>query len=154
MTVLTRHDMTNIETGMAVAKRLGRRLGPLHHWPEVPLVLRAFDRALRLWCLAQCFGFVNACSTVESAAPWFICAAIGLQVIDTFFGGQTLAPVRRRHECDVGGSELDGLAYVRPVHDTSGSIADHSTQGEAIELHPRRGHRFLRADDTAYSVGP
>ena len=40
VTVLTRDDMVNIETGIVLAAMLGRRLAPLHHWPDVPLVLR------------------------------------------------------------------------------------------------------------------
>lgn len=148
ITVLTHDDMINIETGMVLAKRLGRRLAPMHHRPDVPLVLRVFDRALG-FALAQRFGFVNARSTVELAAPWFIGAAIGLDVLDTFSVGQ--------HSFVVGAmsvapeSELDGLhlyelsTYVRVIAITRAN--------QEVELHPRRNAQ-LRAADTAYVVGP
>jgi Trk K+ transport system NAD-binding subunit len=148
ITVLTHDDMINIETGMVLAKRLGRRLAPMHHRPNVPLVLRVFDRALG-FALAQRLGFVNARSTVELAAPWFIGAAIGLDVLDTFSVGQ--------HSFVVGAmsvapdSELDGLhlyelsTYVRVIAITR--------TNQEVELHPRRNAQ-LRAADTAYVVGP
>lgn len=148
ITVLTGDDMTNIETGMVLARKLGRRLAPLHRWPEVPLVLRVFDRALG-FALAKRFGFVNARSTVELAAPWFIGAAIGLDVLDTFSVGQ--------HSFVVGamsvapGSELDGLhLYQLSARVTVIAIR---RPDEAVELHPRRNVQ-LRAADTAYVVGP
>jgi Trk K+ transport system NAD-binding subunit len=146
--VLTRDDMTNIETGMVLAKKLGRRLAPMHHWPEVPLVLRVFDRALG-FALAQRFGFVNARSTVELTAPWFIGAAIGLDVLDTFSVGQ--------HSFVVGamsvapGSELDGLHMYELS--TQIRVIAITRPDEAVELHPRR-NSHLRAHDTAYVVGP
>lgn len=146
--VLTRDDMTNIETGMVLAKKLGRRLAPMHHWPQVPLVLRVFDRALG-FALAQRLGFVNARSTVELAAPWFIGAAIGLDVLDTFSVGQ--------HSFVVGAmsvardSELDGLhMYELSTHVRIIAI---TRPGDDVQLHPRRDAQ-LRADDTVYVVGP
>ena len=104
--VLTRDDMINIETGIVLAEIHGRRVGPMHHWPAVPLVLRIFDRALG-FAVAQRFGFVNARSTVELAAPWFIGAAVGLQVLDTFSVGQRCYVVGAMRVAP--GSELDGL---------------------------------------------
>ncbi|GLE53079.1 NAD-binding protein [Mycobacterium montefiorense] len=146
--VLTRDDMTNVETGMVLAKKLGRRLAPMHHWPQVPLVLRVFDRALG-FALAQRLGFVNARSTVELAAPWFIGAAIGLDVLDTFSVGQ--------HSFVVGAmsvaadSELDGLhMYELSTHVRVIAI---TRPDDELQLHPRRNAQ-LRAEDTAYIVGP
>ena len=111
-------------------------------------MLRVYDRALGA-AVAQRFGFEYVRSTVELATPWFIGAAMGLQVLGTF-------SVRQRSFM-VGGvrvescSELDGMRMV-----------DLSTQtrviaivrgGEAVKSHPRRDTRLI-AGDTAYLVGP
>jgi Trk K+ transport system NAD-binding subunit len=136
--VLTANDMVNIETGIVLRE----------HAPDKTVVLRVYDRILGA-AVAQRFGFENVRSTVELAAPWFIGAALGLQVFGTFSVGQ--------HSFMVGGvrvepgSELDGVR-----------MADLSTQtrviaitrpGVATRLHPRRDTR-LSAGDTAYLVGP
>jgi hypothetical protein len=49
----------------------------------VPIVLRVYDRTLGA-AVAHRFGYENVHSTVDLAAPWFICAALGLQVVGTF----------------------------------------------------------------------
>ncbi|CDO07137.1 potassium transporter TrkA [Mycolicibacterium cosmeticum] len=136
--VLTANDMVNIETGIVLRE----------HAPDTTVVLRVYDRVLGA-AVAQRFGFENVRSTVELAAPWFIGAALGLQVLGTFSAGQ--------HSFMVGGvrvetgSELDGVR-----------MADLSTQtrviaitrpGVATRLHPRRDTQ-LSAGDTAYLVGP
>jgi voltage-gated potassium channel Kch len=146
--VLTQDDMVNIETGIVLQEMLGHRLGSDGHRPHVPIVLRVYDRTLSR-AVAQRFGFENVLSTVDLATPWFIGAALGLQVLGTFSVGQ--------HSFMVGGvdvklgSELDGMR-----------MADLSTQtrvisitrpGTAVRLHPRRDTR-LSAGDTAYLVGP
>jgi Trk K+ transport system NAD-binding subunit len=148
VTVLTRDDMINIETGIVLAQMLGRRLRPMHHWPDVPLVLRVFDRALG-FALGQRFGFVNARSTVELAAPWFIGAAIGLQVLDTFSVGQRSFVVGAMRVAP--GSELDGLRMFELSTQTR--VIAITRPNALVKLHPRRDAR-LRADDTVYLVGP
>ncbi len=85
--VLTQDDMVNIETGIVLREMLGPRVMPEVVRPDVPLVLRVYDRALGA-AVAQRFGFENVRSTVELAAPWFIGAAMGLQVLGTFSIGQ------------------------------------------------------------------
>ena len=146
--VVTRDDMINIETGMVLAEIHGRRLGPMHHWPDVPLVLRIFDRALG-FAVAQRFGFVNARSTVELAAPWFIGAAIGLQVLDTFSVGQRSFVVGAMRVAP--GSELDGMRLFELSTQTR--VIAIAQPNAAVKLHPRRD-TSLRADDTVYLVGP
>ena len=48
--VLTRNEVVNIETGIVLAKMVGRRLTPEVIRPEIPLVLRVYDRAsARRW---------------------------------------------------------------------------------------------------------
>jgi len=148
VTVLIRDDMINIETGIVLAQMLGRRSRPMHHWPDVPLVLRVFDRALG-FALGQRFGFVNARSTVELAAPWFIGAAIGLQVLDTFSVGQRSFVVGAMRVAP--DSELDGLRMFELSTQTR-VIAITRPNG-LVKLQPRRDAR-LRADDTVYLVGP
>ena len=78
----------------------------VNRWRDVPLVLRVYDRALGS-AVAQRFGFENVRSTVELAAPWFIGAAMGLQVLGTFSVGQRSFMVGGMHV--EAGSELDGL---------------------------------------------
>jgi len=140
--------MINIETGIVLAEIHGRRLGPMHHWPDIPLVLRIFDRSVG-FAVAQRFGFVNARSTVELAAPWFIGAAVGLQVLDTFsvvqrcfvVGAMRVAP----------GSELDGKRMFELSAQTR--VIAISRPNGLVKLHPRRD-ASLRAGDTVYLVGP
>lgn len=146
--VVTRDDMINVETGMILAKIHGRPLGPMHHWPDVPLVLRIFDRALG-FAVAQRFGFVNARSTVELAVPWFIGAAIGLQVLDTFSVGQHCFVVGRM---DVAvGSALDGMQISELS--TGTRVIAITRPNTAVMVQPRRDAR-LCAKDTVYLVGP
>ena len=76
------------------------------NWTDVPLVLRVYDRTLGI-AVAQRFGFENVRSTVELAAPWFIGAAVGLQVLGTFSVGQRSFMVGGMQVAR--GSELDGL---------------------------------------------
>ncbi len=146
--VLTKDDMVNIEAGIVLREMLGPRVMPEVNRPDVPLVLRVYDRALGA-AVAQRFGFENVRSTVELAAPWFIGAAMGLQVLGTFSVGQRSFMVGGMHvEAD---SELDGLQMFRLSTQTR-VIA--ITRADApVELHPRRD-AWLRGGDTVYLVGP
>jgi Trk K+ transport system NAD-binding subunit len=146
--VLTRDDMVNIETGIVLDEMLGPRVMPEVNRPEVPLVLRVYDRTLG-FAVAQRFGFENVRSTVELAAPWFIGAAMGLQVLGTFSVGQRSFMVGEMHVA--AGSELDGLRMLELSTQTR-VIA--ITRADApVKLHPRRD-AYLRAGDTVYLVGP
>ncbi|GAB7141734.1 NAD-binding protein [Mycobacterium riyadhense] len=138
--VLTQDDMVNIETGIVLREMLNR--------PDVPLVLRVYDRTLGS-AVAQRFGFDNVRSTVDLAAPWFIGAAMGLQVLGTFSVGQHSFTVGGMHV--VAGSELDGL----PMQElsTQTRVIAITRPDAPVRLHPRRDAR-LRAGDTAYLVGP
>ena len=142
--VLTPSDMVNIEVGIALKSMLGSRTDT----PEVPIVLRVYDRTLGA-AVGQRFDFEYVRSTVDLAAPWFIGAALGLQVFGTFSVGQRSFMVGGVHVDPA--SALDGIA-----------MADLSTQtrviaitrpGKPIRLHPRRD-TTLSAGDTAYLVGP
>src|SRR6185312_16887522 len=77
--VLTQDDIVNIETGIVLHEIFGDR--------QVPMVLRVYDPTLGT-AAAQRFDFENVRSTVDLAIPYFIGAALGLQVVGTFSVGQ------------------------------------------------------------------
>jgi voltage-gated potassium channel Kch len=143
--VLTQDDMVNIETGIVLDEMLGPRTLPELNRPDVPIVLRVYDRTLG----AAVFGFENVLSTVELAAPWFIGAALGLQVLGTFSVGQRSFMVGGMYV--KLGSELDGMRMFDLSTQTR--VIAITRPGAAVRLHPRRDAR-LSAGDTAYLVGP
>jgi voltage-gated potassium channel Kch len=146
--VLTQDDIVNIETGIVLDEMLGPRTLPDLHRPGVPIVLRIYDRTLGA-AVAQRFGFENVLSTVELAAPWFIGAALGLQVLGTFSVGQRSFMVGGMYVAP--GSELDGMRMFEMSTQTR-VIA--ITRADApVQLHPRRDAK-LAGGDTAYLVGP
>jgi Trk K+ transport system NAD-binding subunit len=147
--VLTRDDMINIEAGIVLAEMLGPRVMPkINRRADVSLVLRVYDRALG-FAVAQRFGFENVRSTVALAAPWFIGAAMGLEVLGTFSIGQSSFMVGAMHVAE--GSELDGLQM--PEISTKTRVIAVTRQDAPAQLHPGREAR-LRAGDTVYLVGP
>jgi Trk K+ transport system NAD-binding subunit len=146
--VLTRDDMTNIETGIVLTEMLGTKVRPGLNWTDVPLVLRVYDNTLG-FAVAQRFGFENVRSTVELAAPWFIGAAVGLQVLGTFSVGQRSFVVGGMQVAP--GSELDGLRMFELSTQTR--VIAITRPNALVKLHPRRDAR-LHADDTVYLVGP
>jgi voltage-gated potassium channel Kch len=146
--VLTQDDMVNIEAGIVLREMLGPRWARTGNRPGVPVVLRIYDRSLGA-AVGHRFRFAYVRSTVELATPWFIGAAMGLQVLGTFSVGQRSFMVGG--VLVEAGSELDGLRMVE-LSTQSRVIAITRGKGEVI-LHPRRGTR-LTAGDTAYLVGP
>jgi Trk K+ transport system NAD-binding subunit len=146
--VLTQDDMVNIEAGIVLREMLGPRVMPDVVRPDVPIVMRIFDRALGS-SVAQRFGFDHVRSTVDLAVPWFIGAAMGLQVLGTFSVGQRSFMVGAVHVA--ADSELDGLrmfqlsSHIRVIAITRDDAP--------VNLHPRRD-AWLRAGDTVYLVGP
>lgn len=147
--VLTRDDMINIETGIVLAEMLGPRVMPaIGRRAEVSVVLRVYDRALGL-AVAQRFGFENVRSSVALAAPWFIGAAMGVEVLGTFSIGQSSFMVGAMLVAE--GSELDGMQM--------GSLSSKTRviaicrEDAPIDLRPRHEGR-LRGGDTVYLVGP
>ncbi len=146
--VLTRDDMINIETGIVLAEMLGTHVTQGINRTDVPLVLRVYDRALG-HAVAQRFGFENVRSTVELAAPWFIGAAMGLQVLGTFSVAQNSFVVGGMRVA--AGSELDGIRMFELS--TLTRVIAITRPNALVKLHPRRDAR-LRAGDTVYLVGP
>jgi Trk K+ transport system NAD-binding subunit/multidrug transporter EmrE-like cation transporter len=146
--ILTQDDMANIETGIVLREMFGPRTMPEVVRPDVPIVMRLYDRELGA-AAAQRFDFDHVRSTVELATPWFIGAAMGLQVITTFSVGQSsfmVGAVKVEPK-----SELDGIRMFEMSTQTRVFAI---TQGDKpAQLHPRRDTR-LTAGDTAYLVGP
>jgi Trk K+ transport system NAD-binding subunit len=146
--VLTQDDMVNIETGIVIREMLSPRVMPDVIRPRVPIVLRVYDRTLGA-AVGQRFGFAYVHSTVDLAIPWFIGAAMGLQVLGTF-------SVRHRSFMVGGmrieaGSELDGTRMFDLSTQTR--VIAITRSDAPVQLHPRRDTR-LSGGDTAYLVGP
>ncbi len=147
--VLTRDDMVNIEAGMVLREMLSAQVTPeVNRWNEVPLVLRVFDHDLGS-AVAQRFGFDNVRSTVEIAAPWFVGAALGLEILGTFSVGNRSFLIGKMHVQP--GSELDGLQMFEMSTQTR--VFAITRDDTPIQLHPRRDAR-LCAGDTVYLAGP
>jgi Trk K+ transport system NAD-binding subunit len=142
--ILTSDDLTNIETGLAVRDRLGER------WSEVPVVLRVFDRQLG-HRLEQSFGFRHVWSTSAIAAPWFVGAVLGLEVLFTFYvGSQPFLLARLRVSA---GGGLDGQAMRELPASVRVVAIRRAADAMALEYPPRRDTRLAPEDD-AYLVGP
>jgi voltage-gated potassium channel Kch len=145
--IVTSDDMANIETGLAVRDRLGAR------WEEVPVVLRVFDRELGRH-LEDSFDFRHVWSTAAIAAPWFAGAALGMEVLFSFYVGSHPFLLARLPVTAGGG--LDGVAMselgasLRVI--AIGRDAGPDTPG-SLEHPPRRGSRLAGGDD-AYLAGP
>jgi Trk K+ transport system NAD-binding subunit len=139
--VVNDDDMQNIETGIVLLEILGSDT-------RVPIVMRVQGRALGA-AVNQRFGFENVRSIVDLAAPWFIGAAMGLQVLGTFWVGQRSFMVGGMHVA--ADSELDGLRMVELSTQTR-VIAITRPEGP-VSLRPRRDAR-LKAGDTVYLIGP
>jgi Trk K+ transport system NAD-binding subunit len=147
--VLTRDDMINIETGIVLAEMLGPRVIPeVNRRAEVSVVLRVYARALGL-AVAQRFGFENVRSSVALAAPWFIGAAMGVEVLGTFSIGQSSFMVGAMLVAE--GSELDGLQMGSLSNKTR--VIAICREDAPIDLRPHHEGR-LRGGDTVYLVGP
>ena len=142
--VLTSDDLTNIETGLAVRDYLGQR------WASVPVVLRVFDRDLGR-TVEHHFDFRHVRSTSALAAPRFVGAALGLDVLGSFTVGRQPFLVGRLTVAPRRG--LDGLAMVDLPAQTRVIALSRAADGGRLEHPPRRGTRFAPGDQ-AYVLGP
>ncbi len=145
--VLTSDDLVNIETGLVVRDQLGTR------WGHVPVVLRVFDRQL---CdtVENAFDFRYVRSTAALAAPWFVGAALGLDVLGTFYVDRLPFMVGRLTVPTGGG--LDGLAMGELSARTRVVAIHRAARDDSerrLEYPPRNNTRFGAGDD-AYLVGP
>jgi len=143
--VMTGNDMVNIETAIAVHDSFGSPFQP----ERIPVVTRVFDRALGR-TTARRFGFQHVQSTEELTAPWFVGAALGLDVLGSFSIAQRTFMVSRlaiEPDSGLAGLTMDRLsANTRVV-----ALVRHSS---GLLEHPL--HRITRfeAGDVAYLVGP
>ena len=142
--VLTSDDLTNIETGLAVRDYLGDR------WLSVPVVLRVFDRDLG-HTVEHHFDFRHVRSTSALAAPRFVGAALGLDILGSFTVGQQPFLVGRLTVAP--GRGLDGLAMVDLPAQTRVIALSRAADGGRLEHPPRRDTRFAPGDQ-AYLLGP
>ncbi|HEY1819244.1 MAG TPA: NAD-binding protein [Trebonia sp.] len=142
--VLTSDDLANLETGLAVRDQLGPR------WAATPVVLRIFDPQLA-HSVKETFGFRNVRSTAALAAPWFVGAALGLDVLSTFYVGDEPLLVARLTVTPGGG--LEGLPMHELAARTRVLALRRAADRSVLEHPPRRTTRFHRADE-AYLIGP
>ena len=141
--VVTSDDLVNLETGLAVRDQLGER------WHSVPVVLRMFDSPFAR-SVRHNFGFSSVRSTAALAAPWFVGAALGLDVLSTLYADDEPLLVARLTVSPAGG--LNGLA-MSDLSERTRVLAIRRAADELLEHPPRRGTRF-RAGDQAYLIGP
>jgi Trk K+ transport system NAD-binding subunit len=142
--VVTSDDLANLETGLAVRDQLGAR------WETTPVVLRIFDPQLAR-SVKSSFGFTLVRSTAALAAPWFVGAALGLDVLSTFYAGDVPLLVARLTVTPDGG--LHGVA----MHDLGARtrvLALRRAADKLILEHPPRRNTRFRPDDEAYLIGP
>jgi len=142
--VLTSDDLANLETGLAVRDQLGTR------WRDTPVVLRIFDPQLA-HSVKETFGFRNVRSTAALAAPWFVGAALGLEVLSTFYAGDEPLLVARLTVTPGGG--LHGLRMDELTARTRVLALRRAADRAVLEHPPRRSTRFQPADE-AYLIGP
>ena len=142
--ILTSDDLVNIETGLAVRDQLGDR------WLTVPVVLRLFDRQLAQ-TVERSFDFQHVRSTAALAAPWFVGAALGLDVLGTFYVEHQPFLIAAISVATGGG--LDGLAMQDLSARTRVIAINRAADDGSLEHPPRSDTRFA-AGDRAYIVGP
>jgi len=143
--ILTSDDMVNIETGIAVRDLLDDQ------WTagSLPVVMRVFDQSLSRTISAR-FGFQNIQSIEEITAPWFVAAALGLEVLGAFSVAHqpfTIGRITIAADSGLVGVAMQGLSANTRV------IALHRKATGTLEHPPRRGTRFDEGD-LAYIVGP
>jgi Trk K+ transport system NAD-binding subunit len=142
--VMTSDDLANLETGLAVRDQLKA------HCPGVPVVLRIFDPQLA-HSVKETFGFRYVRSTAALAAPWFVGAALGLDVLSTFYAGDEPLLIARLTVTPGGG--LEGLRMDELAASTRVLALRRAADRSVLEHPPRRTTRFGQADE-AYLIGP
>jgi hypothetical protein len=99
----------------------------------------------------QTFGFRYVRSTAALAAPWFVGAALGLDVLSTFYAGDEPLLVARLTVTPGGG--LHGLRMDELAARTRVLALRRAADRAVLEHPPRRSTRFDPADE-AYLIGP
>ena len=142
--IMTSDDLANLETGLAVRDQLGARRA------TTPVVLRIFDPQLA-HSVKETFGFTNVRSTAALAAPWFVGAALGLDVLSTFYAGDEPLLVARLTVTPGGG--LQGL-QMHELATRTRVLALRRAADRGVLEHPVRRSTRFRPDDEAYLIGP
>jgi Trk K+ transport system NAD-binding subunit len=142
--IMTSDDLANLETGLAVRDQLGER------WATTPVVLRIFDPQLA-HSVKETFGFKSTQSTAALAAPWFVGAALGLEVLSTFYAGDEPLLVARLTVTPGGG--LAGLQMYELAARTR-VLALRRVAERAVLEHPVRRSTRFQPEDEAYLIGP
>lgn len=140
--VLTSDDLVNLETGLAVRDQLVDL--------DIPIVLRLFERQLAR-TIEKTFEIGLVRSTAALAAPWFVGAALGLEVLGTFYVADTPMLVARLDVAAGGG--LENLAMSDLSAKTRVVAISRAAEEGRLEHPPRRGTRFSPGD-RAFIVGP
>jgi Trk K+ transport system NAD-binding subunit len=139
--VLTSDDLVNIETGLAVRGVMGDR--------PVPIALRVFSRNLARLVGAELDAGV-ARSIAELASPWFVGAALGIDVLGTFYVGPTLL-IAARFDVREGGP-LDGMA-VGDFEGRAQAVAIRRAGADTTLEHPPVSASIVRSGDSVYLIG-
>lgn len=139
--VLTSDDLVNIETGLAVRGVVGDR--------PVPIALRVFSRNLARLVGAELDAGLPR-SIAELASPWFVGAALGIDVLGTFYVGPTLL-IAARLDVQVGGP-LEGMA-VHEIEDRARVVAVRPAGTGSVLEHPAALDATVQAGDSVYVIG-
>lgn len=139
--ILTSDDLVNIETGLAVRDATIER--------DIPIALRIFERDLAR-VVGRSLDAGLARSTAELAAPWFVGAALGLEVLGTFYVGQT--PFLAAQLTVRAGGGLDGISMQDLASKTRVVAIRRVAEAGKLEHPPRRETAF-QAGDTAFLIG-
>lgn len=137
--ILSNDDMLNIETGLATRTVVGER--------RVPVTIRVFGRNLAR-VIDSSLNIGTTRSVAELAAPWFVGAAMGLQVVGTFYVDEVpfmAARITVRHGDGIAGraiSELSVSTRFVAIDRVDGSF-EYPLQRDAV---------FMEGDN-AYVVG-
>jgi Trk K+ transport system NAD-binding subunit len=114
------------------------------------VVVRIFDSQLAR-SVRHGFGFTSVRSTEALAAPWFVGAALGLDVLSTFYVGDEPLLLARLIVSPGGG--LNGVA-MRDLGVRTRVLAIRRAADKLVLEHPPRRHTRFRPDDEAYLIGP
>jgi Trk K+ transport system NAD-binding subunit len=138
--VLTSDDLVNIDTGLAVRDAVGDH--------PIPIVRRLFGRGLAREVGDHLDAGIPR-SIAELSAPWFVGAALGLEVLGTFYVGA--APFMAAGLTATPGGRLDGIR-MQELGDRMRVVAIQRAGRTDLEYPPRRD-TVLYADDRAFLVG-
>lgn len=137
--VVTSDDLVNIDTGLAVRAITGER--------ELPTALRIFERDLAR-VLGTSLDAGQARSTAELATPWFVGAALGLDVLATFYAEDT--PFMAARLLVRANSGLDGV-MMQEIGEHTRTVAIRR-KGSTLETLPRKDAR-VHAGDELFIIG-